>query len=196
MAAVDAAMQRLLPDDFDSPAVAELAEIARTATTVLAPEGRALYAGHAELPWPDEPHLVLWHAATLLREYRGDGHIMVLQRHGLSGIEASVTHTATGRGFPEPVAKVTRGWTDDEWGAAVERLMTRGLMDEQGLTAAGVAQREEIEAETDALDTAAWEHLGSERTARLIELGKTLTRTMLGNGALKGAGTGQFMLSR
>ena len=42
------------------------------------PEGRPLFAGHVSLPWPDEPHLVLWHAQTLLREYRGDNHIAAL----------------------------------------------------------------------------------------------------------------------
>jgi hypothetical protein len=39
-------------------------------------DGRPLHAGHAELPWPDSPLAALWHATTLLREYRGDGHII------------------------------------------------------------------------------------------------------------------------
>ena len=59
-------------------------------------EGRPLFAGHASLPWPDEDHLVLWHAQTLLREYRGDGHIAALVTAGLSGLEAAITHVATG----------------------------------------------------------------------------------------------------
>ena len=33
--------------------------------------GRPLYAGHADLAWPDAPHLVMWHALSLLREHRG-----------------------------------------------------------------------------------------------------------------------------
>src|SRR5512132_3432075 len=35
------------------------------------PAGRPLFAAHATLPWPDRPHLALWHAATLYREFRG-----------------------------------------------------------------------------------------------------------------------------
>jgi hypothetical protein len=37
--------------------------------------GRPLAAANADLPWPGEPHLVLWHAINVLREQRGDGHI-------------------------------------------------------------------------------------------------------------------------
>jgi helix-turn-helix protein len=179
----DLALRRLLGDALDSPEVAEAGELARAAATGLAPEARPLFAGHAELAWPDEPHLVLWHAATLLREYRGDGHLMALHTAGLSGIESIVTHTATGRGFLEPMAKLLRGWSDDQWGAAVDGLRVRGLMDAEGLTTEGVALREDIEAETDRLDAAPWQRLGPERTQRLIELGKGLTRVVVGNGA-------------
>jgi hypothetical protein len=179
----DRALRRLLGDALGSPEVAEAGELARAATAELAPEGRPLYAGHAGLPWPDEPHLVLWHAATLLREYRGDGHLMALQSAGLSGIESIVTHTATGRGFLEPTAKLLRGWSDEQWAAAVDRLRARGLMDGDQLSAAGAALRERVEAETDRLDTAQWQRLGDERTARLIELGKGLSRIVVGNGA-------------
>jgi hypothetical protein len=179
----DLALRRLLGDALDSPEVAEAGELARAAAGDLAPEARPLFAGHAELAWPDEPHLVLWHAATLLREYRGDGHLMALQTAGLSGIESIVTHTATGRGFLEPMAKLLRGWSDDQWGAAVDGLRVRGLMDADGLTAKGIALREEIEAETDRLDAAPWQCLGPERTQRVIELGKGLTRVVVDNGA-------------
>ncbi len=184
----DLALRRLLGDAVDSPEVSELAELAREATTALTPEGRPLYAGHAALPWPDEPHLAMWHAATLLRESRGDGHTMALARAGLSGIESIVTHTATGRGFTVEAAKLLRGWSDEQWSAALAALQDRGLMDGAQLTEAGVAQRAEVEATTDALDAAPWEHLGAERTARLVELGKGLTRIIVTNGAFPGQG--------
>lgn len=179
----DLALRRLLGDAVDSPEVTEAGELAREATVGLAPEGRPLYAGHADLAWPEAPHLVLWHAASLLREYRGDGHVMALQTAELSGIESIVTHTATGRGFLEEPAKVLRGWSDGQWSAAVDGLRARGLMDADGLSVDGVAQRERVEAETDRLDTAAWHRLGQDRTERLIELGKALSRIAVGNGA-------------
>ena len=188
---VRASLTRLLggPDAVAVPEVAELAGLLREACSVLTPEGRALYAGHADLPWPDEPLLELWHAATLLREHRGDGHIAVLVRSGLSGLDALITHCATGRGFTEPAAKASRGWSDEQWAAARAGLAERGLLDDAGLTADGEALRARIEAETDALDTAPWQHLGAERTARVIELGKGFSRTLVGNGAF---GTGIF----
>lgn len=184
-AAVDRTLRRLLGDEAPhAPAVQEAADLARAATEGLPTEGRPLYAGHAALDWPDAPHLVLWHAISLLREFRGDGHIAVLLAAELSGVEALVTHTVTHRGFTLPAAKATRGWSDDEWDAAVERLRERGVVDEAGeLTAAGQRLRADLEAATDRLAAAPWLTLGVERTQRLVELGKALSREAVGNGA-------------
>jgi hypothetical protein len=102
---------------------------------------------------------------------------------GLSGIESIITHTATGRGFSVAAAKQLRGWSDEQWGAAADGLRARGLMAADKLTADGVALRERLEADTDRLDAAAWQHLGTKRTERLIELGKGLTRIIVANGA-------------
>lgn len=182
--AADEALHRLLADAVDSPEVAEAAELAREATEGCSPEGRPLYAGHADLPWPTEPHLVLWHAATLLREHRGDGHIAALVQHGLSGLHALVTHTAAGRGFTEPAAKLTRGWSDEQWAAAVEELQQQGLLDADGkLTPSCVELRASIEAATDQAATAPYRRLGEEKSQRLRALGKTLSRTVVAAGA-------------
>lgn len=186
--AVDQALRRLLGDAVDSPEVSELAELTREATTALTPEGRPLYAGHADLPWPSEPHLALWHAVTLLRESRGDGHTMALTHAGLNGVESIVTHTATGRGFTVDAAKLLRGWSDEQWDDALAGLHERGLMDAGELTESGTAMRAAVEAETDELDTPPWEHLGAERSARVIELGKGLSRTIVTNGAFPASG--------
>lgn len=190
-AAVDRAYRRLLGDDVVAgPEVAELASLAREATTALRAEARPLYAGHAGLDWPAEPHLVLWHAASLLREYRGDGHLLALLRHDLNGIDAIVSHCATGRGFTEDAARLLRGWSEEQWETSRERLQSRGILDASGraLTEAGTALRATVEDETDSLDSAAWLHLGEERTARLIELGKGLSRAALAAGAMPSSG--------
>jgi hypothetical protein len=189
--AARASLTRLLggPAAVAAPEVAELAGLLRQACSALTPEGRPLYAGHADLPWPEEPLLELWHAATLLREHRGDGHIATLVRAGLSGLEALISHTATGRGFTEQAAKATRGWSEEQWAAGRAALAARGLLDDTGLTAEGEASRARIEAETDELGAAPWQHLGAERTARVTELGKGFARTLVGNGAF---GTGIF----
>ncbi|MDP9093782.1 MAG: hypothetical protein M3N95_12835 [Actinomycetota bacterium] len=185
--AAERALRRLLGDLITSAEFAEFADLARQASSDLPPEGRPLYAAHAQLPWPDDAHLIAWHAATLLREYRGDGHIAALLNAQLSGIEAIITHTATGRGFREQAAKRLRGWSDDEWADAVEGLRARGYLDAAGLTAEGVALRERIEADTDRLDTSAWLRLGEQRTQRLCELGKQFTRVAVDNGAFPAA---------
>ena len=182
----DRALRRLLGDEAaQAPAVVEAAELARAATVGLPIGGRPLFAGHAELDWPDEPHLALWHAVTLLREFRGDGHVAVLLTAGVSGLDALVTHTATGRGFTEQAAKTTRGWSDEQWAASVERLRERGLLDaEGGLTDDGVQHRAMLEQETDGLAAQPWQTLGVDRTERLIELGKALSRRLINSGAL------------
>jgi hypothetical protein len=183
-AAARASLTRLLgAEAADAPEVAELAGLLREACTALTPEGRPIYAGTADLPWPGEPLLATWHGATLLREHRGDGHVASLVRHGLSGLEALVTHTATGRGFTEAAARATRGWSEEEWTAACERLTERGLLADGGLTDAGLALRAGIEAETDELSAAAWRHLGPERTARVVALGKQLSARLVAAGA-------------
>ncbi|MDN0198653.1 hypothetical protein [Streptomyces sp. S.PNR 29] len=183
--AVDATLRRLLGDE--AVASAEMAEAARLA--LRAAEGcsrsaRPLYSAHADLPVPEEPHLAYWHAATLLREHRGDGHLAALMAAGLDGLEALVTHTATGKGIAPKWVFSTRGWSREEWDAAVDRLRERGLLDATGeLTEQGVALREGIERETDRLDRAPYEHLGAEGVARLTELGTEFARAVLGAGA-------------
>jgi hypothetical protein len=186
-AARDSLTRLLGPDVVAAPEVAELTGLLREACSVLTPEGRPLYAGHADLPWPGEPLLELWHAVTLLREYRGDGHVAALLHADLSGLEALVTHTATGRGFTEAAARATRGWKDDEWSAACAALADRGFLDDTELTPYGAELRTRIEAETDVLSADPWLALGPESTARVVEIGKGLSRRLVAGGAF-GAG--------
>jgi hypothetical protein len=181
-AAARASLTRLLADP-PAEDVAELAGLLREACTVLTPEGRPLYAGHADQPWPEDPLLQVWHGVTLLREHRGDGHVLSLVRHGLSGLEALVTHTLTGRGFTEQAAQATRGWSAEEWAAAVAGLTDRGLVADGALTADGVALRAAVEQETDELSAAPFVHLGAERTERVADLGGRLSARLVANGA-------------
>lgn len=167
---VDRVLRRVLGDEaLAGPEVGEALSLAREAGEACQPVGRPLYAGHASLPWPEEGHLALWHAVTLLREYRGDGHIAALTAAGYSGCEAIVTHVASGE-LPRAFA-ASRAWTDDEWAAAEDGLRGRGLMDASGaLTDAGRASRQWVEDRTDELAMAPWERLGDERCRRLRHL--------------------------
>ncbi|RSO03528.1 hypothetical protein DMH26_11850 [Streptomyces sp. WAC 05379] len=171
--AVDSAMRRLLGEEtLASAEMTEAAQLALRATEACSRSARPLYSAHADLPVPEEPHLAYFHATTLLREHRGDGHLAVLMAAGLDGLEAVVTHTATGKGMTPKWIFSTRGWTQEDWDAASERLRGRGLLNAGGeLTDQGTALRKEIESETDRLDRAPYEHLGAEGVARLTELG-------------------------
>jgi len=170
LAAIDVALRRVLGDGVvTGPQVAEAAALARTAAQACQPEGRALFAGHASLPWPQEPHLDLWHSLTLLREHRGDGHIIALQAAGYSGCEALVMHVAVG-GVPRPFAR-TRAWSAEQWAAAADSLRSRGLIDAAEVaTEQGRAHREEVEAQTDLLSVEPLEALGESGCLRLREL--------------------------
>jgi hypothetical protein len=181
-AGTDAAYRRILGADVvASTEMAEAAELAREATTALDPVGRALFASYLALPWPTEPHLQLFHAQTLLREHRGDGHIAALVVAGQDALDALITYCAHGIGASEAMIRATRGWTDEEWAAGVERARARGLItaDETlTLTAEGVAEREQIEASTNARAAAPYQHLGEERTNRLRELARPWSKAI------------------
>ena len=136
-------------------------------------EGRPLAAAHADVAWPAAPHLVLWHAQSILREYRGDGHIALLVVRGLSGLEALVTHAAAGD-VPAVSAR-DGGWPEEAWDGAADALRVRGWLeqgDELRFTALGEAQRQAIEDGTDALAAAPYAALGEERCAELRALAR------------------------
>lgn len=182
---VSSAWARLLgAEALASDGVREAADLARAATAGCTVAGRPLYAAHADLAWPDEPHMQLFHAITLLREHRGDGHVAALIGADLSGIEALITHTATGRGFTRPAAQATRAWSDEEWSGAVTGLAARGLMSPAGeLTPDGVALRTAVERRTEVSAVSPWDALGETGTQRLTELCRPLVTTALTNGA-------------
>ncbi|MEV6597665.1 hypothetical protein AB0M36_12450 [Actinoplanes sp. NPDC051346] len=188
LAAADAALERGLGDALRGDEVAEAAALARRAaeSATAFMDGRPLFAAHTELEWPKEPHLVLWHAQTLLREFRGDGHVATLLHAGLSGLESMVLHTASGEA-QERFLRTSRGWSSQEWAAAGEALRSRGLMTGDALTDEGRALRARIETDTDRLATPAYEVLGVEGCVRLAALARPLSRTLVKAGFLAGA---------
>jgi len=182
LAVVDAALRRLLGPRVDGPELAEAAELAREAAAACPPAGRPLFGAHAALPWPVDPHLVLWHAQTLLREFRGDGHVASLLGAGVSGMEAHITYEAAGA-MPHGVLQATRGWSDAEWEAGRSRLRERGWLDgAHHLTEAGRRARDEVERRTDELAMAPWRHLGAAACARLRELAGPLSEVLVASG--------------
>ncbi|MFI0235660.1 hypothetical protein [Streptomyces sp. NPDC016845] len=185
--AVDTTLRRLLGEEaLASPEMAEAATLALRAAEACTRHARPLYAALADLPVPEEPHLAYWHATALLREHRGDGHLAALVAAELDPVEALVSHVATGKGMAPKWLLATRGWTPDEFDQGAERLRARGVLtqdEELTLTEEGAELRRAVEARTDALDRAPYEHLGDEGVARLTELGTVFAGAALGNGA-------------
>jgi hypothetical protein len=128
--------------------ISRAAAVLVDALPTLDPAVRPLAAATIGLTPPDDDLGRLWHAATALREYRGDSHLAVLTIHGLGGVDANVLDVAAGLAFT--AQQQMRGWTDEEWAAGVARLRDRGWLDADGsLTEDGAAARATIEDETD-----------------------------------------------
>ena len=183
----DMGLRRMLGDAVESEEMAEAASLARRAAEVACerPEGRPLFAGHAALPWPEEPHLALWHGQSLLREFRGDGHIAALTMEGLTGLEALISHAASGD-VPAAILKASRAWSDDEWQEGIERLAARGIVDADGaFTDTGRAQRQAIEDATDRLALAPYATLGDDAALTLRGTGRKLTQLVIDAGLLQ-----------
>ncbi len=185
----DAALRRMLGDGVDDPALARCAALAEAAAMAAAEDldGRPLFAAHCTLSWPEAPHLRLFWAQTLLREYRGDGHIAALVTHQRSGVEALVLHAASGE-VSAGALKATRGWSQEEWEATAERLAADGLVDLEPLrlTETGLALRQQIEDLTDVLASRPYEAIGAQGCEELRELARPFAKVIVAD-ALVGA---------
>ncbi|HET8662355.1 MAG TPA: hypothetical protein VFM55_25665 [Micromonosporaceae bacterium] len=149
--------------------VAEAAELLEAAVDRLDLPGRVLGAANAALPRPSEPLARLWHATTVLREHRGDGHNAALLAAQVGGCESLVWRAASD--VPREALQPYRGWSDEEWHAAERRLIERGWLDGDGRpTPAGVQEYGEIELSTDRSAAAPWQALGPAAVERLQEL--------------------------
>jgi len=114
--------------------------------------GRPLFASNRALALPDDPVERLWQLCTSLREHRGDGHVAALTTHGLDGLAAHVLIALEGHGATAEDLQRTRGWTPDDWSAAVDRCASRGWVRPDGTLITSAQQlRREIEATTDRL---------------------------------------------
>ncbi|MFB7226277.1 hypothetical protein ACFCY9_01030 [Streptomyces fimicarius] len=189
--AVDRAYRALFGDRVEGPEFAEAAALARRAAEAAGPGGQAspgMGPANSALPWPDAPHLALWHAATVLREHRGDGHIAALAEAGLDPVESLVSFAAVGAAAPEVFA--SRGWSAAEWGAARQRLQERGLLAADGTaTDAGRELRAKVELRTDEEAAAPWRALGEAGRERLAGLLGEPWLEVIGSGLLPSENT-------
>ncbi|MFF0542841.1 SCO6745 family protein [Nocardia thailandica] len=164
-----AALRRVLGAAADGPEVARAGELAARAAAGAPRGGRALFAANQGLDVPDEPLARLWHAATLLREHRGDGHVAALLAAGIGGRESHVLH-ALSAGFTVDTYRASRDFTDEEWSACLDSLTRKGLAADGTLTERGRAVKAGIEDATDRLAAEAYSSLSATEVGELITL--------------------------
>ena len=184
--AAGAAIRNRAGELADGSDIEEAASLARRAAEEACSHlsGKPLFAGHATLPWPENPLLVLWHAQTLLREFRGDIHIAAMTAEGIDGCEALVCHAASGD-IGRAALQTSRAWSDDEWDAAVESLRAKGHVNADGsFTEKGAASRQWVEDHTDAGALVAYEPLGEDGCERLRFLCRPLSKAIVAAGPL------------
>lgn len=173
-------LRRVLDGQVGMAEIAEAADLVRTAAMNAPLAGRPLAAANADLPWSDDPLLVLWQAATILREHRGDGHIAALASAGLDPVESLVSFAAVGAG-PKKVF-LTRGWAEAEWEAGADRLVRRGLLRADGTaTESGEEIRELVERRTDELAAGAWAALDDATIDRVAQLILPILKAIVSN---------------
>ncbi|TQS42349.1 hypothetical protein FL583_25540 [Cryptosporangium phraense] len=188
LTAIDRSLRRIAGEWLTDEAVvrraADLALEAASAVDGREVSGRPLAAANAALPAPDLPHLALWHALTVLREHRGDGHVALLVAGEIGPVEAHILSIASGRSSAE-LLRSARKWSDDDWDAGVENLVAQGwLRDDWTLTPDGEVARETLEDDTDRLAAGPYRAIGTDKTVELTELLTPLARTIVAAGVL------------
>jgi hypothetical protein len=162
------ALRRILGAHVDAPSFHRAADLLTKAATSAASQGRPMYAALRDLPVPDEAVARLFHAAALLREHRGDGHIAALMVERVGGLEAHVLLSLDmhlpaekfGRIHHLPEAQLT---------ALIAGVRDRGWIGDDGwLSASGHAVKRRVEALTDDLAAEPYESLEPDELAELM----------------------------
>ena len=96
-----AALRRILGDLVETPGLARAAELLARASTSAPTEGRVMYAGLRALPMPEQHVARLWHAANMLREYRGTATSLPWSPSGSAGRRPTCS-------VPSPWASIRR----------------------------------------------------------------------------------------
>src|SRR3954453_18506297 len=173
------ALRRILGDRIDSPAFARATELLTKAATSAPVEGRPMYAALRAIPVPDDVVVRLFHAASLLREHRGDGHIAALMTEGIGGLEAHVLFALDmnmpaekfGRIHHLPAAQLT---------AVIDGMRDRGLIGDDGwLNERGRAVKQRVEALTDDLAARPYEALEPDELDELMATLEPLATRLL-----------------
>ncbi len=173
------ALRRILGDDVDTAAFARATDLLLAAATSAPVEGRPMYAALRTIPIPDDVVVRMFHAASLLREHRGDGHIAALmvedvgrlEAHVLLALDMDMPAKDFGRIHHLPAAQLD---------AVIEGMRDRGLIGDDGwLSEAGRAVKQRVEARTDDLAAKPYESLQPAELDELIALLEPMASRLL-----------------
>ncbi|MGY2125652.1 SCO6745 family protein [Nocardia gipuzkoensis] len=153
-------LTRILGEQPDG--LARATDLLRRAAAAAPWTGRAIHCGLRSLGFPDHPMGALWRAADLVREHRGDSHVISWAVGGADAVEILLL-TEQWWGLPARSYTPSRGWTTADMDAGFQRLAQRGLMTSaEKITDAGRAFREEVEVRTDELERPLLDALGDD----------------------------------
>lgn len=179
-----AALRRILRDSIETPTVERAADLLAEASVSASTQGRVMYAALRSLPVPEEPVARLWHAANMLREHRGDGHVVALVSARIGGTEAHVLSALEMGIYPAESFGRIHHLPKDRLAAVMDGLRERGLLDASGhMTDAGRETKARIEALTDALAEAPYDGLEPGSLEELVDVLEPISARLRATGS-------------
>ncbi|MEP6300011.1 MAG: MarR family transcriptional regulator [Ilumatobacter sp.] len=145
------ALRRVLGEIVGTSRFEHAAELLIKAATSAPCEGRPMYAALRAIPIPHDVVTQLFHAASLLREHRGDGHVVALMTEGVGGLESHVL-LALDMGMPAEKFGRIHHLPATQITTVIDGMRDRGLIgDDRWLSERGRAVKQRVEALTDHL---------------------------------------------
>jgi hypothetical protein len=173
------ALRRILGDHVDAPAFARATDLLLKAATSAPIEGRPMYAALRAIPVPEEVVSRCFHAASLLREHRGDGHIAALMVERVGRLEAHVL-LALDMGMPAEKFGRIHHLPASQLAAVIDGMRDRGLIGDDGwLSELGRSVKQRVEALTDDLAAEPYESLEPDELDELVTALEPLAALLL-----------------
>jgi helix-turn-helix protein len=173
------ALRRILGDRIESRTFARATDLLTKAATSAPHHGRPMYAALRALPVPDDVVVRMFHAASMLREHRGDGHVAALMSQGIGSTESHVL-LALDMGLPAEKFGRVHHLPSAQLAAVVDEMRRRGLIGDDGwLSERGRAVKARVEDITDELAAPPYESLEPDELEELMSTLEPLAALLL-----------------
>lgn len=163
------ALRRILGDRVDDPSFARMTDLLMKAASSAPWEGRPMYAAWRAVPVPVDVVERSFHAASLLREHRCDGHVVALMVEGIGRLEAHVLFSLAMDVPAENFGRLHH-LRADQIAETVGAMRNRGLIGDDGwLTSHGRRVHRRVESMTDELASKPYEALSQREIEELVD---------------------------